>query len=97
MSLLADAKEVRSAIAAIVRDEIQKQTSDCFRVRKATVYASPNSTTGICRVQLIGDDTILSLPYSSAVSSVSPGAVVWVAVLGNSMRNAIVWERADFR
>lgn len=100
MSLLADAKEVRSAIAAIVRDEVRKQTSDCFRVRKATVYASPNSTTGICKVQLIGDvgnDTILSLPYSSAVSSVSPGAVVWVAVLGNSMRNAIVWETANFR
>ena len=95
MSLLSDAKEVRSAIAAIVRDEIERQTGDCFRVRKAVVKSSPNGST--CSVQLIGDDTTLALPYSSKVSSVSVGSVVWVAVLGPSMRNAIVWETANFR
>ena len=95
MSLLADAKEVRAAIEAIVRDEIDRETRDCFRVRKAVVTTAPNGTK--CSVKLVGDDTILSLPYSSAVSSVSVGNVVWVAILGNSMRNAIVWETANFR
>ncbi len=95
MSLLADAKEVRAAIEAIVRDEIDRDTRDCFRVRKAVVTTAPNGTK--CSVKLVGDDTILSLPYSSAVSSVSVGNVVWVAILGNSMRNAIVWETANFR
>ena len=95
MSLLSDAKEVRAAIEAIVRDEIDRETRDCFRVRKAVVTTAPNGTK--CSVKLVGDDTILSLPYSSAVSSVSVGNVVWVAILGNSMRNAIVWETADFR
>ena len=95
MSLLSDAKEVRAAIEAIVRDEIDRETRDCFRVRKAKVTSAPNGTT--CSVKFIGDDTVLTLPYSSAVSSVSVGAVVWVAILGNSMRNALVWETADFR
>ncbi len=95
MSLLSDAKEVRAAIEAIVRDEIDRETRDCFRVRKAVVTTAPNGTK--CSVKLVGDDTILSLPYSSAVSSVSVGNVVWVAILGNSMRNAIVWETANFR
>ena len=95
MSLLSDAKEIRAAIEAVVRDEIERETRDCFRVRKAVVTTAPNGTK--CSVKLVGDDTILSLPYSSAVSSVSVGAVVWVAILGNSMRNALVWETADFR
>lgn len=95
MSLLSDAKEIRAAIEAVVRDEIERETRDCFRVRKAVVTTAPNGSK--CSVKLVGDDTILSLPYSSAVSSVSVGNVVWVAILGNSMRNAIVWETATFR
>ena len=101
MSLLSDAKEVRSAIAAIVRDEIEKQTGDCLRVRKAIVQTAPNGS--VCGVQLMGDlnrngmPKVINLPYSSKVSSVSVGSVVWVAVLGPSMRNAIVWETANFR
>ena len=95
MSLLSDAKEIKAAITAIVREEIDRETRDCFRVRKAVVTTAPNGTK--CSVKLVGDDTILALPYSSAVSSVSVGNVVWVAILGNSMRTAIVWETADFR
>ena len=95
MNLYEDAKEVRKAIAAVVREEVEELTRDCFRVRKAVVTSAPNGS--VCRVQLVGDDTILALPYSSRAASVSAGDVVWVAVLGPSMRNAIVWETADFR
>ena len=95
MSLLSEAKEIKAAIAAVVREEIERETRDCFRVKKAKVTSAPNGAT--CSVKFIGDDTVLSLPYSSRVSSVSVGSVVWVAILGNSMRNAIVWETANFR
>lgn len=94
MSILSDAAQFREAIASIVREEIEDQTKDCFRVRKAIVSAAPNGT--VCRVHLVGDETELSLPYSSAVSTVSVGDVVWVAILFGSMRNAIVWDRYNF-
>ena len=95
MSILSDAAAFREAIAQIVRDEIQNETRDCFWVRKAIVTAAPNGT--VCQVKLVGDDTTLSLPYSSAVSSVSIGDAVWVAILFGSMRNAIVWETYNFQ
>ena len=97
MALLEEAKEIRAALAEVIRQEVEALTQDCFRVKKAIVQTAPNSTTGKCSVQLIGDDTILSIPYSSDVASVSAGAVVWVAYWGGSMRNAIVWQTADFQ
>lgn len=97
MALLEEAKEVRAALAEVIRQEVEALTQDCFRVKKAIVVTAPNSTTGKCSVQLIGDDTVLSIPYSSEVSSVSVNDVVWVAWWGGSMRNAIVWQTADFQ
>jgi hypothetical protein len=97
MALLEEAKEVRAALAEVIRQEVERLTQDCFRVRKAVVKTAPNSSTGKCSVQLVGDDTILSIPYSSEVASVSAGSVVWVAWWGGSMRNAIVWQTADFK
>lgn len=97
MALLDDAKAVREALAEVIRQEVESLTQDCFRLKKAIVRTAPNSTTGKCSVQFVGDDTVLSIPYSSEVSSVSVGAVVWVAYWGGSMRNAIVWQTADFR
>lgn len=97
MSLLEDAKTIREAIAAVVREEVNALTQDCFRVRKAIVATGGAPNGSVCKVHFIGDDTELTLPYSSAVSSVSAGDVVWVAILGPSMRNAIVWETHNFR
>lgn len=94
MSSLSDASAFRDAIAQVVREEIRSETRDCFRVRKAVVETAPNGS--VCVVKLVGDETSLSLPYSSAVSSVSAGDVVWVGILFGSMRNAFVWETADF-
>ena len=95
MSLRDDARAVRDAIATVVKTEVEKLTWDCLRVRKAVVTRSPNGSD--CKVQLVGDETELTLPYSSRVASVSVNSVVWVAILGPSMRNAIVWETANFR
>lgn len=97
MALLDDAKAVRGALAEVIRQEVEALTADCFRLKKAVVTVAPNSTTKKCSVKFVGDDTVLSIPYSSEVSSVSVGAVVWVAYWGGSMRNAIVWQTADFK
>lgn len=95
MNINEDARVVRDAIVRVVRDETAAMMRDCFRVRKAVVVTAPDGF--VCSVRLVGDETVLSLPYSSAVSSVSAGDVVWVAILGSSMRNALVWETDDFR
>ena len=94
MSLLSDASAFREAIASIVREEIRSETRDCFRVRKAVVTTAANAT--VMGVTLVGDGTELFLPFSSAVSSASVGDVVWVGILFGSMRNAFVWQTADF-
>lgn len=95
MAKLEEAKEFRKAIESVAREVIAQETKDCLRVYKAKVTSAPSG--GVCSVQLVGDTTTLTIPYSSKASSVSVGAVVWVAVLFNDMRNAIVWETADFR
>lgn len=95
MALYDDAKEVRAALAEVIRQEVERLTQDCFRLKKAIVTVAPNGTR--CSVKLVGDDTVLSIPYSSEVASVSVNDVVWVAWWGGSMRNAIVWQTADFR
>lgn len=95
MALLDDAKEVRAALAEVIRQEVEGLTQDCFRLKKAVVTSAPNGTR--CSVKLVGDNKVLSIPYSSEVASVVKDDVVWVAYWGGSMRNAIVWQTADFK
>lgn len=95
MALLDEAKAVRAALAEVIRQEVDALTQDCFRLKKAVVTSAPNGTR--CSVKLVGDTEILSIPYSSEVASVSVNDVVWVAYWGGSMRNAIVWQTANFR
>lgn len=95
MALLDEAKAVRAALAEVIRQEVDALTQDCFRLKKAVVTSAPNGTR--CSVKLVGDTEILSIPYSSEVASVSVDDVVWVAYWGGSMRNAIVWQTANFR
>lgn len=94
MALLDEAKEVRAALAEVIRQEVETMTADCFRLKKAVVTVAPNGTR--CSVKLVGDDTVLSIPYSSEAAFVSVGDTVWVAYWGGSMRNAIVWMDARF-
>lgn len=94
MSIMAEAAQLREAIASVAREVIREETRDCLRARKAVVVTPPDGSA--CTVHFVGDGTPLSLPYSSAVSSVSAGDAVWVLILYGSMRNAIVWETARF-
>ena len=94
-SLLKDSSELRRVIEEVVRDVVATETRSCFKVYKATVVTPPSGST--CSVRLVGDDTVLSLPYSSAISDVSAGDAVLVALVYGSMRNAIVWQKTNFK
>ena len=87
-------KLLRGAITKVAKEVIAEETRSCFRVKKASVITAPNGS--VCEVKLLGDDTVLSLPYSSAVASVSAGDVVWVAIIYNNLKNAVVWQKIDF-
>lgn len=93
MSMREDAQVVREAIASVAREEAEALTRDCFRVRKAIVKTAPNGST--CGVQFIGDTVTVNLPYTSFMSAASVNSIVWVAILGPSMRNGIVWQNAS--
>ena len=85
---------LKNAIKSVVREVAREEFGDCFRVKKAVVTTAPDGS--VCGVQIVGDETELMLPYSSRCASVSVGDVVWVGILGRSLRNAIVWETAAF-
>lgn len=87
-------EQIRKSIEEVVRETIKKETKDCFRIYKAKVITAPNGTT--CTVQLIGDSTQLTIPYSSDCSTVTANQFVWVAA-PYGFRNAIVWQKIDFK
>lgn len=87
-------EQIRKSIEEVVRETIKKETKDCFRIYKAKVITAPNGNT--CTVQLIGDSTQLTIPYSSDCSTVTENQFVWVAA-PYGFRNAIVWQTIDFK
>lgn len=100
MSLYSESELIKTAIKQVVSESIKEETSSCFRVYKAIVVKTPyfDSTIGnACQVRLIGDPSVLTLPYSSATKNVQSGDVVWVATTSNSFRNAIVWDTRYFQ
>ena len=91
--MLSQSEIIKRAIERVADAEIEKKTAPCFRTYKAIVTEAPNGTT--CKVRLIGDETILTLPYASKLSGITVGKFVWVGAFYNvdtSFSNAIVWE-----
>jgi hypothetical protein len=85
-----DNEEIKRLLEDFVKKVIQSETKDCFRVYKAKVTTAPNGT--LCGVTLVGDQTELMLPYSSRLSNLQVGTIVFVATIFGSFRNAFVWE-----
>lgn len=88
-------QKLRDLLSPLVRDIIKEETRNCLRTKKAIVTTAPNGS--VCAVRMVGDTTIVTLPYSSATANVAVGDAVWVAILGNNMRTAIVWQKIDFK
>lgn len=95
MSVLENAKELKGLLRRIVSEIVKQETRSCFRVYKARVISTP--VNGTCRVQLDGDQTVLTIPYSSRVQTMQEGDPVLVATVYDSFRNAIVWEFQNFK
>ena len=57
---------------------IKEKTSNCIRAQRATVATAPSSTTKTIGVQIPFDNSVINLPYSSAVANVSVGSQVWI-------------------
>lgn len=94
--IFSQSEQLRQALTPFIQKIVDERTRECLRTYKAKVVTAPNTTTKKCEVQLIGQDTTLSLPYSTAVSGVIVGDMVWVATTYNSWKNAVVWQKIKF-
>lgn len=100
MANLELAREIKNMLKGLIKETIAEETKNCFRVYRARVlrlpYNDPNLGR-VCQVQIVGDQSVLSIPFSSRVASMRIGDMVLVATLYNSFQNAIVWETYNFR
>lgn len=88
MDIINESERLKRAITPVIENIANKATESALRMYKATVVALPNN--GTVGIKFVDDNTTLDLPYNSGLSFVV-GDIVWVAVLYNDMRNAIVW------
>ena len=96
MDIFSQSEQLRQALTPFIQKIVDERTRECLRTYKARVVSPPEISTGKCVIQLVGQETTLSLPYSTAVSSVSVGDMVWVATTYNSWKNAVVWQKIKF-
>lgn len=96
MSDLADSLAIKRAIEQVVDERIAKITDVCFRVYKALVISVNGDK---MTVNILGDklDDTITIPYSTAVSDAVRGDYVLVATTYNSWRNAVVWQKWNFK
>jgi hypothetical protein len=87
--------KIKQSLKKIIREVISEEEQACFRIYKAQIRSLPNGQT--CGVQIIGNENIINLPYSSKCASVALNDFVWVATIYNSFSNGIVWETIDFK
>ncbi len=92
--IFSESSELYPILEKIVSKIIAEKTRSCLRVYKASVVSAPDGKT--VGISLIGENTVLNLPYSSAISDILPGDLVWVGVIFNHFRNAFVWQKIDF-
>lgn len=96
MNVFSQSEQLKQALTPFINKLIDERTKECLRTYKAKVVTAPNIETGKCEVQLLGHFTTISLPYSTAVSNVLVGDMVWVATTYNSWRNGVVWQKIKF-
>ena len=96
MNLFNESERLKQALTPFIQKIVDERTRECLRLYKAKVISAPNETTGKCEIQLVGQTTTLSLPYSTAVSDVVANNMVWVATTYNSWKNAVVWQKIKF-
>lgn len=94
MGLKEESAKLKNLMKKLIKECINEEEKSCFRLYKAIVKTVPNGST--CGVQVLGDDNIINLRYSSAVRGVKVNEFVWVATIYKSFSNAIVFSTVDF-
>ena len=95
-----NARDIKRALVETIRSVVAEETKNCLRVYRATVIQPPYNDPNmgfVCQVRLVGDQTVLTIPFSSKVAFMRIGDMVLVATTYNSFQNAIVWETYNFR
>lgn len=96
MDILVESAKLKKNLEQLIEKVVESQTRSSFRLYKAIVVVPPNLKTGKCAIRLVGENTILNLPFTTAVNNCLKNDIVWVGVPYNSFRNAIVFTNKDF-
>lgn len=96
MDIFSQSEQLRQALTPFIQKIVDERTKECLRTYKAKIVNEPNTTTKKCGVQLVGQENILSLPYSEDCRGVSVGDMVWVATTYGSWKNAVVFSKVGF-
>lgn len=98
MSILSNSERIKRAIEQVVDERLKSQTKDCFRVYKALLTAKGDTT---MTVKILGNNAgsndTMTIPFSSAVADAAVNSIVLVATTYDSWRNAVVWEKYNFK
>lgn len=93
--MLSEARKTRKAIETICRQVIEKETSNCLRLKKCTLISKTNQ--GKFSVKLAGEGEIIDVPFSSTVQDAQIDDTLWLLIISNNLSNAIAWEFVDFK
>ena len=98
--MIDDALQLKRLLMPLIKEAVRQETQECLRVYRAVVKTAPYTTTDdgreVCDVQLTGDTTVLTLPYSTKMQNMEVGQIVLIATTYDSFQNAIVWEKPYF-
>ena len=93
--MLSEAKKIRKSIETICRQVIEKETSDCVRIKKCTLV--DKTSQGKFTVRLAGEGDTIDVPFSSTVQNAQIDDTLWLLIISNNLSNAIAWEYVDFK
>lgn len=100
IDVFSESAEFKKAVEQAALDMIKRETRACPRYYKAIVTAAPYTDEilgNVCQVRLVGDETVLTLPYSSCADLITVGDLVWVQTTYDSFRNAVVLIKTNMR
>lgn len=100
IDVFSESAEFKKAVEQAASDIIKRETRACPRYYKAIVTAAPYTDEilgNVCQVRLVGDETVLTLPYSSCADLITVGDLVWVQTTYDSFRNAVVLIKTNMR
>ena len=100
IDVFSESAEFKKAVEQAASEMIKRETRACPRYYKAVVTVAPYTDEilgNVCQVRLVGDETVLTLPYSSCADLISVGDLVWVQTTYDSFRNAVVLIKTNMR